>query len=203
MPNAFGAASELASHINPSRAAINCGFKYETSQDKNQFLFNLFGRPAVLEFPDFKGYFSKEKKEIPPYVLAIVLYHLAQGDDAPLASKWISYADLPGGRSYVKAFKGYTSNLLQKHFKNDLKKITESAKALKLKRVDIDADAAYLIDVLPKVPIAFIYRLGDDEFEPVADFLFDANAALYLPSDCYAVTCAWLTGSIINKKWFI
>ena len=203
MPNAFEAASELASHIDPVQAANHCGFTYKKSDSGSQFFFELFGRPARLEFEGFKGYFVEDNREIPPYVLAVVLYHLAQANSTPLAKDWISYAELPGGISYVKAFRGYTSKLLEENFKNDIDNVNVSAKALKLNRLVIEADAAFQITFLPKVPIAFIYRLGDEEFGPVADFLFDANATLYLPSDCYAVTCAWLTSSIINKKWFI
>ncbi len=203
MPNAYDAAYELASHINPAQAAKYCGFTYKKSNGGGEFFFELFSKPARLNFDGFKGYFVEDGREIAPHVLAIVLYHLAKANETPLANNWISYADLPGGLSYVKAFRGYTSKLLEEHFKNDLEKVKNSAATLSLKPLDIDADAAYQIDVLPKVPIAFIYRLGDEEFGPVADFLFDANASLYLPSDCYAVTCAWLTGSIIDKKWFI
>ncbi len=89
MPNAYDAASELASHINPAQAAKYCGFTYKKSNGGGEFFFELFSKPARLEFDGFKGYFVEDGREIPPHVLAIVLYHLAQADEAPLANNWI------------------------------------------------------------------------------------------------------------------
>jgi hypothetical protein len=44
-------------------------------------------------------------------------------------------------------------------------------------------DASAVLHTVPRVPITMILRLGDDEFPPRADLLFDSSCELQLPLD--------------------
>ncbi len=184
MLKAYEASYGLAKKIYPAEAAKNCDFKYEGSEKEGEFLFPFFGNETKLTFPAFSANFVNTEKELNNFLMTFVLYHLATSDGTPLNNAWISYADLPGGISYINAFRAYTCKKLVAHFDNNLEDVHSAAKKLGLKSIDIGADAAYLFDVMPKVKVAMLYRLGDEEFEPTANFLFDGHASPQWTSDC-------------------
>lgn len=199
MATAFQKAYEQAIKIKPKQAAQNCGFKFSGTDTKGHFSFNFLKQEVKLEFPNYKGYFIEDSKELNNLITTIVMYHLAKSDGSNITGKWISYADLPGGQQYIQAMRGYTGKVLIKHFANNLEALSSAAKILGAKCANITGDLFLEFQLLPKIPIALVYWKGDDEFEPRAEFLFDESAPHHLPSDCYAVLCSWLTSNLI--KW--
>ncbi len=200
--NGFEKALELAREVDPVQAAQNCNFDYQGNSNEGTFKFNLFSKKALLQYPSFDGIFETSKKEIIPPMLTMIMYHLAKADGTPLTGEWISYADLPDGQFYIEAMRGYTSKLLVKHFGNSLENIQSSLEILGAEDFEFTADLSFRIKVLPKIQIAFLYWQGDEELPPYADFLFDSAASHYLPSDCYAILCSWITKSLIKGKLF-
>lgn len=194
-------ALELARKVDPFKAAQNCEFQYVGESSRGEFRTILLNQQVVIKFPEFQAYFFKSEKEINPFIMTFILYHLATSDGTSLSNDWISYADLPDGQFYVQAMRGYTAEVLVKYFKNDKESINKSMDALKLEEVRLSADFSYKIQFLPKVLLLFQYSLGDEELTPHADFLFDKSAAHHLPSDCYAVLCSWLTKCLIQGKY--
>ena len=53
-------------------------------------------------------------------------------------------------------------------------------------KIDV-GDCGYAFQVLPRVQLAIVYWLGDEEFPPQAQVLFDAAASHYLPVDGLAL----------------
>lgn len=194
---AFEIASRKASKINPINAANNCCYKYTDSITNGYFSINFLNREIKLTFPGFNAtYINDTKVEIS--IVTLILFHLINSDGEPLENKWISYADLPGG-GYSNAMKTYTSDLLEKHFKDDTSKLYEAAKSLRGEKIDLCGDLSIRFQAFPKVPIALVYWKGNDEFPASqASFLFDSSAPHHLPSDCYAILCSWLASELIS-----
>jgi hypothetical protein len=98
---------------------------------------------------------------------------------------------------YFHAFQGYTGARLLKTFDNDLHRFKDAASATEGEAIS-HGDAGFLFWALPRIPMAVVYWLGDDEFPPNANVLFDASAGHYLSTDGLAVLGRELCSKIIR-----
>jgi hypothetical protein len=130
---------------------------------------------------------------LPAHVQALVVYHLAMSDGTVPSGELLSFADLPSGREYVSAFRGYTGAALVRAFGDDTEALGSALLALGGEPVAGTADAAWFVPSLPRVPVTVALWKGDDEFEPRIELLFDATASHHLPTDGCAVLGSWLT----------
>jgi hypothetical protein len=127
----------------------------------------------------------------------LFLHYFHKADGAPLAHRWIAYRELPSGMFYFHAFQGYTGARLLKTFDNDLQRFKDAASATEGEAIS-HGDAGFLFWALPRIPMAVVYWLGDDEFPPNANVLFDASAGHYLSTDGLAVLGRELCSKIIR-----
>jgi hypothetical protein len=58
-------------------------------------------------------------------------------------------------------------------------------------------DAGFGFHVLPRVELAAVYWLGDEDFPSRASILFDANAPHYMVTDGLAILGSQLVGRIL------
>ena len=181
-------------NLRPEIMEYRTGLLY--SREKNTFDFQILNRRYKLSYPDLIV-LDENRKEAAEFWQALVLHYLATADAAPLSHEWVSLRDLPDTMLYEKAFQGYSGLKLAKALGNNEDDFRRAAESLGAISVD-KGDAAYVFWALPRVPLLVIYWLGDEEFPPSAQFLFDANAAHYLPSDALAVVSGWLCGMIIR-----
>jgi len=199
MTTAFEAAREAASTIDPHVAARNCGFDYDGSTAAGTFAARYLNRAISLPFPSLDGRFADTGGAVPEPVVTLLSHYLVASDGTEPAGTWISFADLPGGRVYCSAWRGYTGKALVRRFGNDVDAVRAAAVRLGREALDLSSDLAIRLDVLPKVPVALLYWAGDEEFEPRADFLFDATASHHLPTDCCAVACGLVTRELVGE----
>ncbi len=111
--------------------------------------------------------------------------------------KYVSFADLPGGRMYAQAFQGYSGDEIVKKFGEKIlifKEACEHQHGL----IDNLADAAYTFDVLPRIKIQVIYWLGDEDFPSSCKILFDAGVTHYVPIDACAIIGSNLVRQLIK-----
>ena len=127
----------------------------------------------------------------------LVLHYLLTADGTPLASKWIAFRSLPGGLGYDDAFQRRTSKRLAQAFGSDLPGFETGARALGGERLEF-GDAAFLFRVLPRVWMAVVLHLADDEFPAEVSVLFDAASSQYLPTEDLAVLGGIVTGRMIK-----
>ena len=199
MNSALIEVQEQARQINPLPAAQNCSVEYKGTEENGLFRIPFLNETIELTFPGLKVSLEGSNN-VDAGVQIILSYHLIKSDGRALTNNWISYADLPGGMDYIKAMRSYSSELLQKHFGNDIDKLSASARKLGALDLDLSADLAVKFSVFPKVPVALLYWCADEEFPTTrADFLFDEAAPHHLPSDCYAILCSYLTQSLISN----
>jgi hypothetical protein len=119
-------------------------------------------------------------------VQGLFLYYLDRADGAPLANRWIAFRELRDGWLYHQAFQGYTGNLLVQKLQNDIGTFARAAERIGGRPEPI-GDAGYAFTALPRVMLAVVYWLGDEEFAPTCQVLFDAAASHYLPIDGLAM----------------
>jgi hypothetical protein len=165
---------------------------------RGQFALDYIGRTYHISYPAFEAIAAETGQECPPGLLFLLLHYFRTADAQPLAHRWISYRELPHGMFYFHAFQGYAGNRLVKTFGNDLSSFEKAASKAGGEALS-HGDAGFLFWALPRIPLAAVYWVGDDEFPPSANVLFDASAGHYLSTDGLAVLGRELCSKIIRQ----
>jgi hypothetical protein len=66
--------------------------------------------------------------------------------------------------------------------------------------VHLFGDVSFKYQALPLVPLLVVAWLGDEDFPPNYQVLFDTNASHHLPTDAYAILGSTLTKRLIKVK---
>jgi hypothetical protein len=194
--DALRAARELARGLDPAAAAKRCGARFEAGADGGDGLFKLpfLGEDAAIRFPQLD--FTSDSP-LPPHVQALLVYHLATSDGSRPTGDWRAFSDLPDGRFYSRAFQGYTGDALVRRLAGDSTGVSDAVtllggRALLPDELATNADTAWIVEALPRVPVAILWWDADDEFPARAELLFDQTAPSHLPTDGCAVLGSWL-----------
>jgi hypothetical protein len=137
------------------------------------------------------------------FVQALLLTYLVTADGTPPSARWIAYRDLPGGMFYAQAFHGYAEARLVR----DLEACAEGGRAVEAfcrgaDRLGGEAialgNAGYAFQVLPRIRLAAVYWLGDEDFPSQASILFEETAPHYMSTDGLAVLGSHLVSEIVS-----
>jgi hypothetical protein len=199
--NALRAARELAAGLDPSAAAERCGAEFKSDENGGRFSLQLLGADVAIHFPEFE--FESDCR-LPPHLQALLVHHLAISDGSEPLGQWRAFADLPNGRFYASAFQGYTGDALVRRLCARAAELPDSVaslggRALTRDELATNADAAWAVAALPRVPIAILWWDADDEFSARAELLFDKTASSHLPIDGCAVLGSWLTSRLVAE----
>ncbi len=180
----------------PRDLAFRSACEYEAAE--NALLIPLWGQVYTLRFPELVareagGQAAGNTQQ------ALLLMYLKLADGTPIQGKWLAYRELPGGLFYAQAFNGYAERRLARAFGSHLDDLNRAACALKGERLSL-GHAAFEFAALPRVRLAVVYWLGDQDFPSNASILFDAAASHYLSVDALAVIGSQLTSRLIRAK---
>lgn len=176
----------------PAVLAANIGAAYVPDQELR---IDVFDEPLVITIPDLTVLNGRTRLEKPSLdTQTMLLLHLVTSNGAPLVGRWISFRELPNGGFYHQAFQSYTGHEIAQRFGDDLEALERAAGRAGGLQQEM-GDAAYAFQALPRVPMLVVYWLGDEDFSPTAQVLFDASAGWHLPVD----TCAEL-GSVLTRR---
>jgi len=125
--------------------------------------------------------------------LSSVQYLLSTQDEPP-AGEWVSPRSLPYGDFFFRAPHDLPTPPLEEAYGADREAFCRAAEALGGEPLDM-GDAAFAFQVLPRIAIAVVLWLADDEFPARAQFLFDASADRQLPLDAL-----WLLAKVLAKR---
>lgn len=135
-------------------------------------------------------------QQVSSFIQSLILTYLQTADGAPTADRWISFRELPHGGFYHRAFQGYAPNRLTQRWKFDLSGFVVACRALGGTKLEL-GDAGFAFRVLPRVDLAAVYWLGDEDIPSRASILFDANAQHYMVTDGLAILGSHLVGRIL------
>jgi hypothetical protein len=164
----------------------------------SRFLVSFFGRLYEIRWPGAIVRRATDSENVDVATRILLLHYLLTADGTPMASKWITFRQLPGGLGYDAAFQGRANLRLARAFGHELAAFEGAAAALGGERLDF-GDAAFSFRVLPRVWLAVILHLADEEFPANASVLFDASVHHYLPTEDLAVLGGMLAGQLIKK----
>jgi hypothetical protein len=197
LPVMEGIRDELASADPVVLAARTGTVFHKAERGRGQFELSYIGTKYLISYPEFEARDAEKGEECWAGLRFLFLHYFHKADGAPIAHRWIAYRELPDGMFYFHAFQGYTGTRLIKAFANDLESFKQAALAAGGEAIS-HGDAGLMFWPLPKVPLAVVYWLGDDEFPPNANVLFDASAGHYLSTDGLAVLGRELCSKIIR-----
>ncbi len=132
-------------------------------------------------------------------VTLVVLHYLLTADGAPQADRWLSFRELPDGRVYDAAFRRRSCLPLAMAFGESLDSFRTAGESLGGQPLTY-GDASFMFQVLPRVRVATILHVRDDEFPAEASVLFDASVRHYLPIEDVAALGGLVALELIRAK---
>jgi hypothetical protein len=156
---------------------------------------SYWGQSVRIGWRDFQPVFTDSGKPCSVYDSSLLLYYLRISDGAPLADRWVSFRELPGGGFYHQAFQGYSGDRLARSLGNQEDLYIQAVRALGGMQLTGLSGLAYAFQPLPRFPLAALLWPGDEEFPARASILFDANACHYMIID----GCALLGSGLVSR----
>lgn len=185
--------------VPPAELADRSGALFDAAgADQGDLRLRYLDRDYRVTWPELVAYPQDADEPCPANLQGLFLYYLHTADGTMPTGEWMAYRELPGGQFYAQAFQGYTGERLVRVVGDDLEALSRAARRLGGFRLDF-GDVAFTFDVLPRIPLALVYWLGDEEFPPSARVLFDASASHYMPTDGLAVLGSRLIDLLIEE----
>jgi hypothetical protein len=182
--------------LDPYQSAYTAGCDYHLDEAGGHFVVPFFGQQYAVAFPKI-AVLSALGAEADITTRLLVLHYLIHADGVPPADHWIAFRELPDGRIYDAAFQKRSPVRLAQEYGTDAKGFAAAALALGGESIQF-GDVAYRFRLLPRLAMAVILHLGDEEFAPTVNVLFDAAAGHYLPTEDLAVLGGVLATKLIK-----
>ena len=161
---------------------------------KLKFLNELY----QIRFPDIDVTYHSLDREVSIWSKILLLHYIINSQGSPLTGEWIDFRQVPGGSNYYPAFVNRSQKPLRNFFGDQLDLLDEAARHLGGERADY-GDRAVIIPALPRVPIALVFWMGDEEFPPEANILFDSTISAYLSTEDIAVLSQQIVFAMIKR----
>lgn len=112
----------------------------------------------------------------------LILQYLTEVCGVPPSGHWISFRELPWGNNHYAAFKLEAMDPLAKRFGSSPAEFELACQKLGGQKLAM-GDQAFVIPSFPKLHLAFILWLADDEWPARSNILFDATASMHLNTE--------------------
>ena len=184
--------------VDPQEVVVRAGVAFEPSgQGEGEFVIPFFGQLYRVGWPQGTAQRASDGQEADIATRILLLHYLLEADGTPMASKWITFRNLPGGLGYDAAFEGRANSRLVWAFGEDGPAFEAAARAIEGEPLTF-GDASFLFRVLPHLWLAVVLYVADEEFPASANVLFDASASHYLATEDLAVLGGILASRLIK-----
>jgi hypothetical protein len=187
-------AQEAFLKLEPQETAVRAAVPFE----HGVFQVPYFGRLHDVRWPAATVSRVSDGADVDIATRILLLHYLLTADGTPLAADWIAFRSLPGGLGYDAAFQGRANRRLARAFGKSLTPFEAAARSEGGERLTF-GDASFSFRALPRVWLAVVLHLADEEFPASANVLFDASASHYLPTEDLAVLGGILAGRLIKS----
>jgi hypothetical protein len=185
-------------HLDPCAAATRAAVSYEDLESGGgRFLVPFFGTIYEVGWPEGTVLRAADREEADITTRILLLHYLLTADGTATADQWIAFRNLPGGLGYDAAFHGRANHRLARAFGADQAAFETAARFLAGEPLSF-GDASFMFRILPRLWLAVVLYLADDEFPANANVLFDGSASHYLPTEDLAVLGGLLAGRLIK-----
>lgn len=158
----------------------------------------FFWREYRVYPPDFIVRRADTGEEVSSFLQALILTYMATADGATPSGRWVAFHSLPDGMFYAQAFRGYAEERLVRELgEMGLDGFRRGCECLQGTPLEL-GDAGYALAVLPRIHLAAVYWLGDEDFPPRASILFEDSSPHYMSTDGLAILGSQLVTSILR-----
>ncbi len=117
-----------------------------------------------------------------PYFDLFTVYYLINAKEIEPANEWISEKDIPGGTTFFRGPHEIPTVLITDRYRDDIEGFKIKSEQLLGSPLHL-ADAAFTFKITPRIPVAVLYWVGDDEFPAESKILYDKTIIGQLASD--------------------
>lgn len=167
---AFRIAVEKLRNVDPAARCASLGLP---APQKGILKLRAFGADMILRLSDFQLLSDRSNKPGKSAGHILVLHYLLCDLPVHSTGELISFQQFPGGQFYWEPFHSRTIRPLIKKTGNNLETLRKNLDRFDWEPVPY-GDLGARIHAVGKLYLTLIYRLGDEEFPPTADLLFDA-----------------------------
>jgi hypothetical protein len=125
---------------------------------------------------------AKNTHGIHDYFYLFVIHYLLQSKETEPSNEWISEKDIPGGTTFFRGPHEIPTGLISLRFHDNIDEFKTRCEQLHGIPLNM-ADAAYRFRMTPRIPVAVLYWIGDDDFPAESKILYDRTIAEHLASD--------------------
>jgi hypothetical protein len=170
----------------------------EMEKGRGRFELPFLGRNYVIRYPDIAVWEEETGQEPSITTQILLLHYLIHADGTPPTGQWIAFRQLPGGLGYEAAHKRRATIPLTRAFGQDRDAFVRAAQTLGGDPLEF-GDASFLFRLLPRLWVAVVLHLGDEELPSSVRLLYDAAAEHYLPTEDLAILADLLGNDLIQE----
>lgn len=185
--------------VDPWETAFKAAVDYREIDPKSgEWIVPFWGKNYRVTYPN--GVVIEEETGKSPSIVVtlLILHYLLTAEGVRPADYWVSFRVFPGGQGYWPVFQARTALKLAKAFGKDKEAFEKAALALGGERLSF-GDSSFLFRMFPRLWLAVVLNLADEELGPSAQILFDATANSYLPTEDLVVLSEMLTHSLLKQ----
>ena len=119
---------------------------------------------------------------LPEYMDLFIVHYLMKAQGLGVVNEWVSEKDIPGGSAFFRGPHTLPARDIALAFGKDIKGFKAACTRLGGRPLAM-GDAAFVFDITPKIPVAVLLWLGDEDFDADAGLLFDKTVARHLALD--------------------
>lgn len=170
-----------------------------TGFQDGRFLVPFFQRRLWVDYP--RGTVGEEGagSKVSPFLQVLILHYLVNANGVGVADKWIAYRHLPGAYFIQQKFATEATLPLLRAFGRNPEGLRTAALRLGGMPIDRFGDVAFRFLALPRIPIACVLYLGEEEIPSSVNILFDEAAPEYLPTEDLIELAAYLGRSLRQR----
>ncbi len=150
---------------------------------KNEYRVSIWGYTYIVDLNLNEIHIEPEGfKTYKDFMHIFILHYLMKSKNIPLSHDWVSEKDIPGGAAFFRGPHTIPANVITDKVNNDITLFQQQSEKLGGSPI-IMADAAYMFQISPTIPVAILYWLGDEDFPSETKLLFDKTIEQHLPLD--------------------
>lgn len=119
-----------------------------------------------------------------PWIKILLLHYIKMAGKGELSGKWVSYSELKGGMVKASSFQRDCEDPLKELIEKDFLQTEKILIRLGAERhKGFPTENAWLLYLLPKLPILILYWPREEEFESKLKIIFDSTADRFLDAE--------------------
>ena len=159
----------------------------------------FFGKVYRVPHPTGPVVEAESGREASASTQILLLHHLLTADGAQASGEWVSFHELPNGRIYQAAFAGRSLAPLSATFGMDATAFAAAAGRLGGLAMRL-GDSSFWFRVFPRLAVAAVLWLGEEDLPGSVNILFDAAAGRLLPTEDLAGVGGMLSGMLLRGQ---